>query len=350
MADAPAPVFFVIFHQILHVALGDELCYSVWALSGGIDMWPWPNVSSKCTDGLGQVHRHYGTFTKLCTSCPCEVELQVVLFFFEGEWYVHRMAVWECFDIGTWPRRISFHVLARWSVKRTGHRVFLLLSSVRVKSFCKRNRVSVCPGTKRKPSISSVFYRLNCLNQYSRWRIRPLQILCQNMVLTWYTHVITDRVEAEPQSNVISWVNQLDIPYLQHACANDLSANWRPFQLHWRPFPSLLNLSTCRHSCDAQLRDVKRGHSLVIFRSILPTVALHPFSRFLLNVTFGHTIKSKTSTIFTWVQWRLEYFLQHSASFLRATLCSQSSSNPKNVSSLVRICTCVIQCAIILLD
>ena len=33
--------------------------------------------------------------------------------FFEGDWYVHRIAVWECFDIGTWTRRIPSHVLTR---------------------------------------------------------------------------------------------------------------------------------------------------------------------------------------------------------------------------------------------
>ena len=97
----------------LHIALGDELYYSVWALNCGIDMLPWPNIPSKWADGLGQVHCQYGTFAKLRTSCPCEVEFEVVVFFFEGDWHVHKMAVWECFDIGTWTRRISSHVLAR---------------------------------------------------------------------------------------------------------------------------------------------------------------------------------------------------------------------------------------------
>ena len=85
----------IIFHQILHVALGDELYNSVWALSGGVDMLPWPNVPSKRADGLGQVHCQYGTFAKLHTSCPCEVEFEVVLFFFEGDWYVYKIQQFE---------------------------------------------------------------------------------------------------------------------------------------------------------------------------------------------------------------------------------------------------------------
>ena len=71
-----------------------------WVVSGGIDMLPWPNVLSKWADRLGQVHCQYGTFAKLRTSCSCEVELEVMLFFFEGDWYVHRIAVSECFDLG----------------------------------------------------------------------------------------------------------------------------------------------------------------------------------------------------------------------------------------------------------
>ena len=53
------------------------------------------------------------------------------------------------------------------------------------KKFCKRNRMSVCPAWKRKPSILSVSYRLNRLNRCSRGRTTPLQTLCQNMVRTW---------------------------------------------------------------------------------------------------------------------------------------------------------------------
>ena len=134
-AGAPTPMFLVIFHQILHVVLGDELCNSVWALSGGRDLLPCPNVPSKWKDRLGQADCQYGTFGKLRTSCPCEVEFEVALCFFEGGWCVHRIAVWECFDIGTWTRRISSYALARWNMKRIGHRIFLLLSSVRVKNF-----------------------------------------------------------------------------------------------------------------------------------------------------------------------------------------------------------------------
>ena len=98
-------------------------------------MLPWPNFPSKWADWFRPVHCQYGTFVKLHTSCPCEVECQGVLFFFEGNWYVHKIAVWECFDIGTWTRRISSHVLTRQSMKRIGHQIFLLLSSIRIKSF-----------------------------------------------------------------------------------------------------------------------------------------------------------------------------------------------------------------------
>ena len=164
-----------------------RIVLSFWALSGGIDMLPWPNIPSKWADRLGQVHCQYGTFAKLRTSCPREVEFEVVLFFFEEDWYVHRIAVWECFDIGTWTRRISSHVLAcPWSMsmERIGHRICLLLSSVLVKKFCKGKRMSVCPARKRKPSILSVSCGLNRFNRCSRWRTPPLQILCQNMVRT----------------------------------------------------------------------------------------------------------------------------------------------------------------------
>ena len=89
-----------------------RIVLQIWALNSGIDLLPCPNVLSKWADWLGQVHCQYGTFTKLCTSCPCEVEFQVV-FFFEGDWCVHKIAVWECFDIGSWTRRISSHVLTR---------------------------------------------------------------------------------------------------------------------------------------------------------------------------------------------------------------------------------------------
>ena len=52
---------------------------------------------------------------------------------------------------------------------------------------CKRNRMSVCPARKRKPSILSLSCRLNGFNRCSRGRTTLLQILCQNMVRTWYT-------------------------------------------------------------------------------------------------------------------------------------------------------------------
>ena len=52
------------------------------------------------------------------------------------------------------------------------------------KKFCKRNRMSVCPARKRKPSILFVSCRLNRFNRLSRGR--TFQILCQNIVRNWY--------------------------------------------------------------------------------------------------------------------------------------------------------------------
>ena len=173
MAGAPAPVFFVIFHQILHLALGDELYYSVWTLSDGKDMLPWPNFLSEWADGLGQVHCQYGTFAKLRTSCPCEVEFEVVLFFFEGDWYVHEIVIWECFDVRTWTRRIFFLLfgLLEHEANRIPDTSATFIGSCN--KFCKRNRMAVCPARKQKPSILSVSCRLNRFNRCSRWRTTP---------------------------------------------------------------------------------------------------------------------------------------------------------------------------------
>ena len=134
-------------------------------------MLSWPNILSKWADRLGQVHCQHGTFAKLRTSCPCEVEFQGVLFFFEGDWYFHRIAVWECFDIGTWTRRMSCHVLTSWSMKRIGHGIFLLLSSVRIKSFVNATG-HLFVRQERKLNILSLSCRLNRLNRLSRWRSR----------------------------------------------------------------------------------------------------------------------------------------------------------------------------------
>ena len=55
------------------------------------------------------------------------------------------------------------------------------------KKFCKRKRMSVRPARKRQACILSVSYRLNRFNRRSRWKSAPLQILCRNMVRTWYS-------------------------------------------------------------------------------------------------------------------------------------------------------------------
>ena len=77
-------------------------------------------------------------------------------------------------------------------MKRIGHRIFLLLSSVRIKKLSERKRMSVCPARKRKPSILSVSCRLNRLNRCSRGGITSVQILCQNVVRTWYKKLQLD--------------------------------------------------------------------------------------------------------------------------------------------------------------
>ena len=58
------------------------------------------------------------------------------------------------------------------------------------KKFCKDNRMFVCLARKREPSILSVSYRLNRSNRLSRRKTTPRQILCQNMVRTWYIVVM----------------------------------------------------------------------------------------------------------------------------------------------------------------
>ena len=54
------------------------------------------------------------------------------------------------------------------------------------KRFCKRKRMSVCLARKRKPSVLPVSYRLNCFNQWSRWRTTPLS----NFVPKYGPHLV----------------------------------------------------------------------------------------------------------------------------------------------------------------
>ena len=149
-------------------------------------MSPCPNVPSKWAEGLGQVHYQCGTFAKLRTSCPCEVEFEGVLFFVEGDWYIHRIAISECFDVRTWTRRIFFLLfgLLEHEANRIPDTSATFIGSCN--KFCKRNRMAVCPARKRKPSILSFSCRLNRFNRCSRWKTTSLLILCQNMVRTWY--------------------------------------------------------------------------------------------------------------------------------------------------------------------
>ena len=147
-------------------------------------MLRWPKVLSKWADGLGQVYCQHGTFAKLCTSCPCEVEFEVVVFFFKGDWNVHKNSSLRMF----WYRDLnSSHVLPCFgSLEDEANRTWDICATFigsRKKS-CKGNRMSVCQARKRKPSILSVSYRLDHFNRCSRWKTTPLQIFCQNMVRT----------------------------------------------------------------------------------------------------------------------------------------------------------------------
>ena len=180
------PMFFVISHQILNVALGDELYYSVWALNGGIDLFPCPKVPSKGAYGLGPVHCQRGTFGKLRTSCPCEVEFEVVLCFLWRRLTCPQNSSLRMF----WHRDLtSSHFFPRFgALKHEANRtpdISVTFIGSR-KKFCKRKRMSVGSARKRKPNVLSVSHGLNRFNWCSRGRTTPLQILCQNMDRMWY--------------------------------------------------------------------------------------------------------------------------------------------------------------------
>ena len=106
--------------------------------------------------------------------------------FFEGDWYFHRITVWEC----VWYRDLnSSHFFLRFGAleheaNRTPDISATFIGSH--KKFDKGNRMSVYSARKRKPSILSVSYRLNRFNRSRRWKTIPFQILCQNTVRTWF--------------------------------------------------------------------------------------------------------------------------------------------------------------------
>ena len=176
-----------------------------WALSGGIDMLSWPKVLSKWADGLGQVHCQYGTLAKLRTSCPCGMEFEVMMFFFEGDWYVHKNSSLRMF----WYRDLnSSHFFPRFGLleheaNRTPDISATFIGS-RTK-FYKRKRMYVCPARKRKASSLSVSYRLNRFNRCSRWRTTPRQILCQNMVRTWYNSWYSNKLNFKIRFSTFNW-------------------------------------------------------------------------------------------------------------------------------------------------
>ena len=168
-------MFFLIFHQISHVALEDELYYSVWALSGGTDMFPCRKVSSKWADGFGQVHCQYETFTKLRTFCPCDVEFKVGVVFLWRRLICPQNSSLRMF----WYRDLnSSHFFPHFGALEHEANRTPAVSATFIgshKKFCKRNRMSVCPARKRKPSILSVSCRLNRLNRLNGGKTKPFK-------------------------------------------------------------------------------------------------------------------------------------------------------------------------------
>ena len=101
------------------------------------------------------------------------------------------------------------------------------------KKFCKHKRMSVCPARKRKASVLPVSYRLNGFNRWSRWKMAPLQISCQNMVRTWYIwtifkSVVNGFINSSDQSNAV-WaiVTQMCLRHTPHRCRRRYSQTFR---------------------------------------------------------------------------------------------------------------------------
>ena len=179
-------MFFVIFHQILHVALGDKLYYSVWALNGGIDM----------LDAMAEHSEQMGWRTR--TSALPIRDLRHIAYFLPmwgGIWsgvvFLWRSLI--CPQNSSlrmfWYRDLnSSHFFPRFGALEHEANRTPDISATFIGSrekFCKRNRMSVCPARKGNPNSSSVPYRLNRLNRCSRRKTTPFQMLCQNMVRTW---------------------------------------------------------------------------------------------------------------------------------------------------------------------
>ena len=145
----------------------------------------WLNVPRKWVDGLGQVHCQHGTFAKLRTSCPCEVEFEVVLCFLWRRLICPQNSSLRMF----WYRDLnSSHFFPRFGLLENEANRTPDISATSIgsrKKFCKRKRMSVCPARKRKPNVLSVSYVLDRFNRCSRGRTTPLQILYRNMVRTW---------------------------------------------------------------------------------------------------------------------------------------------------------------------
>ena len=142
------------------------------------------NVPRKWADRLGQVHCQYGTFAKLHTSCPCEVEFQVVMFFLWRRLIGTQNSSLRMF----WYRDLnSSHFFPRFgALEHEANRTpdISATSSVRVKSFANASGCLFVWQENERASVFSASYRLNRLNcrwGCSRWRTTPVQFLCKNM-------------------------------------------------------------------------------------------------------------------------------------------------------------------------
>ena len=170
----------MIFHQILHVALGDEFYYSF-----SPEWWNRCVAMAECSEQMGWRTR---------TSALPIQDLRQIGYLLpmwggirSGVVFLWRRLIFPQNSSSRmfWYRDLnSSHFFPRFSAleHKTPDISATLIGSR--KNFCKRNRMSVFPVRKRKASILSVSYRLNRLNRCSRWETTLLQILCQNMVRT----------------------------------------------------------------------------------------------------------------------------------------------------------------------
>ena len=169
--------------------LGDDLYYSVWALSGGIGLLPCPKVPSK-----------WGWPTRT-RALPIRDLRQIayLLPMWGGIWsgvvFLWRRLI--CPQNSSlrmfWYRDLnSSHFFPRFGVLEHEANRTLDISATFIgsrKSFVNASGSSVCPAKRRIRVFCLSPIGLNRLNRCSRGRTTPIQILCQNMVCTWYVQI-----------------------------------------------------------------------------------------------------------------------------------------------------------------